>query len=153
MSQSILGTTWTWDKWLSELGTSQDIPRCPKLWQSLVPSPSRIPWDISGIPRCFKVFLGLVGPGTSDCQSLGHPGICPRVFLVLLGPGTSDCQSLGHPGISWDVPGNERISRIYLDTWWQFCYAMNTCMMSSGYSCVARPTYVRLYWAVAHACV
>ena len=29
-------------------------------------------WDI---PRCPRVFLGLLGPGTSECQSLGHHGI------------------------------------------------------------------------------
>jgi len=96
---------------LSELGTSHDFLRCP------------------------RVFLGLLGPGTRDCQSLGHPVIsrdvpsygnhlsqvqveyqhpgtlrdiprCPGVFLGLLGPGTSDSQGLGHPWISRDVPGS-----------------------------------------------
>ena len=87
---SVCGTTWTWDKWLPELGTS---------------------WDILRYPEMSQVFLGLLGPGTSDCQSLGHPGISwdiprrPREFLGLLGLGTNDCQSLGHPGIPQNVLG------------------------------------------------
>jgi len=65
-------STWTWDKWLPELGTSQDILGCPKLWQSLAPGPSspkkKYPRTSQEILWCPKLWQSLV-PGPSSPKS------------------------------------------------------------------------------------
>jgi len=43
-------TAYPW-KWCSDWPLSSWHWRCPKLWQSLVPGPSRIPWDNSRYPE------------------------------------------------------------------------------------------------------
>ena len=67
---------------MSELGTSLDIPRCP------------------------RVFLGLLGPGTSDYQSLGHPGTS-RVDYLDLGQVIARSWDIpGYPEMSQGMKGS-----------------------------------------------